>query len=380
MRKEKQYQLWLLNVAGIGAVSVRELLKVFQSAEDIYNASERELGKLLKPAQVKNILSSKGSWNVLEEYEKLLKQKIEFTCYGDRDYPERMRSVPNPPAVLYYQGRLPSDIKPSIAIIGARACSEYGSFLAKEFGSKLAMAGIQIISGLAMGIDGISQAAAVAAGGKSFGVLGCGVDICYPASNRFLYEKLRQQGGILSEYAPGTQPAAGLFPPRNRIISGLSDAVVVIEAREKSGTLITVDMALEQGREVFAVPGRVTDSLSSGCLKLLHQGAGLAVSPQDILESLYGIGMIKEDAGIYNIEEKEAAQADLLSEKEKQVLLHLTALSKTPEEIYAEFCGAFSIQEIMGILVELCVKGMAVQEPGNGYCQKNPCILKKYSV
>lgn len=380
MKKKKQYQFWLLNVAGIGSSSARRLLQEFQTGENVYKASERELEKLLNPKQVKSILVSKENWDILEEYDRFLRRKIEFTCYGDEDYPKRLEFIPNPPAALYYQGRLPSDISPSIAIIGARACSEYGSFLAKEFGSKLAMAGIQIISGLAMGIDGISQAAALAAGGESYGVLGCGVDICYPVCNRFLYEKLKKQGGILSEYTPGTQPAAGLFPPRNRIISGLSDAVLVIEAREKSGTLITVDMALEQGREVFAVPGRVTDSLSRGCLKLLHQGAGLAVSPQDILESLYGVGVIKEDAGIYNIEEKAAEQTGLLSEKEKQVLLHLTALSKTPEEIYDEFCGAFSIQEIMGILVELCIKGVAVQGPENGYCQKNPCILKKISV
>ncbi len=377
IKEEKQYQYWLMNAAGAGGRTKRKLLQEFGNAKAVYGASPKELERLLSPRQVKGILESRESWNILTEYEKFLQRKIKFTCYGDEDYPERLISVPDAPFVLYYQGHLPSDALPSVAIIGARACSEYGSLVAKEFGSKLAAAGIQIISGLAVGIDGISQEAALLAGGESFGVLGCGVNICYPKNNRFLYEKLKMQGGLLSEYAPDTQPAAGLFPPRNRIISGLADIVLVVEAKEKSGTFITVDMALEQGREVFAVPGRVTDLLSRGCLKLLHQGAGMAVCPEDIIEALYGIGRVKDTVPI-NIEEKESLLS--LTDKEKQVFSHLAALSKTPEEIYTEAGGAFTIQEIMGILVELCIKGLAQQGAEGGYHQKNSCILKKIGV
>ena len=147
-----------------------------------------------------------------------------------------------------------------------------------------------MVSGMARGIDGIAQKAALEAGGASFAVLGCGVDICYPEENRELYDRLLQEGGILSEYPPGMPPEPKLFPPRNRIISGLSDLVLVIEARKKSGTLITVDMALEQGREVYALPGRVSDKLSDGCNRLIRQGAGVATCPEDILEFFFGTG------------------------------------------------------------------------------------------
>ena len=178
----------------------------------------------------------------------------------------------------------------------ASAGTGYGREQARRFGRRIGARGISVISGMARGIDGIAQKAALDAGGRSYAVLGCGVDICYPEENRELYERLQQQGGVLSEYPPGMQPIAKLFPPRNRIISGLSDLVLVIEARKRSGTLITVDMALEQGREVYALPGRVSDSLSDGCNRLIRQGAGPATCPQDILEYFFGTG--SEEEGI----------------------------------------------------------------------------------
>lgn len=376
---ENAYRYWLMNVKGLGKKRFF-LLQKFGSAEEIYRASAELIRAAAGEKAATKIAGAKASWDILEEYEKLCGQKIRFTCYGDEDYPARLAEIPDPPFSLYYQGALPDDAVPSAALIGARACSEYGAYAAREFSSKLAQTGIQIISGLAAGIDGISQEAALAAGGKSFGVLGCGVDICYPKSNRAIYEKCRRQGGILSEYPPGMHPAAALFPPRNRIISGLSDVVIVVEAREKSGTLITVDMALEQGREVFAVPGRITDSLSRGCNRLFKQGAGVAVSPPDILEVLYGTGGVLKGSD-NNIEEtaeeneKKASLADALSEsgalsaQEKQVLKHLGRFSKTPEEIYEQMGKTVAVQEVMGTLVELCIKGFAMQTAA-GYCQK----------
>ena len=365
--REKPYQYWLVNIRGLGKRKF-ELLKKFGSAEEIYRAAPGFLQAAAGERAAAKIAEAKGNWNILEEYEKLCRQKIKFTCYGDADYPGRLLEIPDPPYLLYYQGELPADDMPAAALIGARACSEYGAYAAREFGSKLARTGIQIISGLAMGIDGIAQEAALAAGGRSFGVLGCGVDVCYPRSNRTVYEACKAQGGVLSEYPPGTRPAVGLFPPRNRIISALSDVVVVIEAREKSGTLITVDMALEQGREVFAVPGRITDSLSRGCNRLFKQGAGVAVSPVDILEALYGTGGAVKAAN--NIEETARARADKrLSEKEKQVYRQLTRLSKTPEEIYGQMGKTMTVQEVMGTLVELCIKGFA-ERTAAGYRQK----------
>lgn len=368
--EDKPYQYWLMNIRRLGKRRF-ELLKSFGDAEEIYRASPQNLQAAAGEKAAAKIAEAKESWDILGEYEKLRGQKIEFTCYGDADYPRRLLEIPDPPYSLYYQGELPDDKRPAAALIGSRTCSEYGAYAAREFGSKLAGAGIQIISGLAMGIDGISQEAALAAGGKSFGVLGCGVDICYPKSNRGVYEACKIKGGILSEYPPGTKPASGLFPPRNRIISALADAVVVIEAREKSGTLITVDMALEQGREVFAVPGRITDSLSRGCNRLFKQGAGVAESPVDILESLYGMRGCKKDDIIIEetAESKENGELSALSVKEKLVYRQLELFSKTPEEIYEQMGRNGTVQEVMGALVELCIKGFAKQTAA-GYCQK----------
>lgn len=191
---------------------------------------------------------------------------------------------------IFYKGRLPEDTIPSVAVIGARECSEYGRYVAEELGRYLGTHRIQVISGMARGIDGISQQAALSAGGTSYGVLGCGVDICYPSQNRRLYEELGREGGLLSTYAPGIRAMPAYFPPRNRIVSGLSDALIVIEARQKSGTLITVDMALEQGRDVYVVPGRITDRLSDGCNRLLNQGAGVMLSPEQFLEEFCKAG------------------------------------------------------------------------------------------
>ena len=374
--REKPYQYWLMNVKGIGKKGKIELLQKLGSAEELYKASDKILRAAAGELQAEKFKAAKKGWHILGEYEKLCLQKIKFTYYGDKDYPKRLTDIPDPPFSLYYQGELPVDTIPSAAIIGARTCSEYGTYVAREFGSKLAQAGIQIISGLAMGIDGIAQEAALAAGGDSFGILGNGVDICYPKCNREIYEKCKVQGGILSEYAPGMQPAANLFPPRNRIISGLSDVVIVVEARKKSGTLITVDMALEQGREVFAVPGRITDALSSGCNNLFKQGAGVALSPGDILDAVYGICMPH-----YNIEEtargtvkKDGAEhilnrTDVLSAEEKEIYGYLGILPKTAEELCEQMGKTVAIQEVMGILVELCIKGF-VKQTLTGYVQK----------
>ena len=223
------------------------------------------------------------SYDLNREYEELLKKGIRFLTAEDEDYPQRLRKIPSAPYALYVLGKLPPENLPAVAMIGARECSEYGIYVAKNFAKELGAHGIPVISGMARGIDSISQEAALQAGGRTYAVLGCGVDICYPKSSRRLYEQILEQGGILSTFPPGTEPIKRLFPERNRIVSGLADVILVVEARQKSGTFITVDMALEQGREVYAIPGRLTDRLSDGCNLLLQQGALIAVSPKDLL-------------------------------------------------------------------------------------------------
>jgi len=222
------------------------------------------------------------------------------------------------------------------------------------------------VSGMARGIDGISQIAALESGGSSLAVLGCGVDICYPRENRRLYEMLEQRGGILSEYPPGTQPIGSLFPPRNRIISGLSDLLVVVEAKEKSGTTITVDMALEQGKEVLVLPGRITDALSYGCNRLIKQGAGILVSVEDIFQVLGTTKKIVE--GDSRGKQYVVQEAGLFTEEEKRIYDILDFMPKNLEQIWQEYGREqISMQQLMYRLLELCLKGKAVQTGGCYY-------------
>ncbi len=216
--------------------------------------------------------------------------RIQYIRQEEPGYPKRLRFHRGMPGGLYVLGRLPEEDRPSVAIVGARRSDSYGNAVARRFARELAEKGVQIISGMAWGIDGMAHEGALEAGGDTFAVLGCGVDICYPAGHKNLYERILRQGGVLSEQPPGMAPLAGHFPARNRIISGLSDLVLVVEARERSGSLITADFALEQGKDIFAIPGRVGDTLSQGCLNLIRQGAGVADSPQIILEALGLVG------------------------------------------------------------------------------------------
>ncbi|MBE5826035.1 MAG: DNA-protecting protein DprA [Butyrivibrio sp.] len=283
---EKDYALWLFNVPGIGNASADKLLCSGLSCRDIYGMKAKELSGLLTSKQITAIEKSRFDWDFEMEKKKLDKKGIRFISRIEPDFPEKLKDIHNPPFALYVNGRLPDPNKPSVAIIGARMCSEYGRYAARHFGRGLALSGVQIISGMARGVDGIAQAAALDAGGDTFAVLGCGPDICYPEENRGIYDGIASTGGIISEYAPGTMPESRNFPVRNRIISALADVVLVVEARKKSGTQITVDTALEQGREVLAVPGRVTDRLSDGCNSIISQGAGIAVDVEDVLDRL----------------------------------------------------------------------------------------------
>ncbi len=290
--EEKAYMHWLYQAVGVGSRGFLRSLATLGTPRELYRltvsgalsekVSERYEKKVEKMSEF-----SRG-YDVAGMYGRMRERGIFLVTEDEPQFPERLSRIPDKPYALYFAGRLPQAEKRAVAVIGARECTAYGRYMAEQFGAAFAKAGIQVISGMARGIDGIGQTAALKEGGYSLGVLGCGVDICYPGENRELYETLLAAGGICSEYAPGTEPRAVLFPPRNRIISGLCDAVLVVEAREKSGTLITVDMALEQGREVYALPGRATDPLSGGCNRLIRQGAGLASSPEEVLEELMG--------------------------------------------------------------------------------------------
>jgi len=221
--------------------------------------------------------------------------KIKIYNIKSELYPQKLRDITASPTELYVLGELPNENKKSVAIVGARKSSNYGRQMAYEYAKILAEHDVQIISGMALGVDTAAHDGALAAGGKTFAVLGSGVDVCYPKSNREIYYKMQKNGGIISEFPEGSKPLAWHFPVRNRIISGLSDLILVIEARERSGSLITADTALEQGKDVFALPGRVDDDLSMGCNRLIAQGAGIACNPGDILFALFSKEMEKNE-------------------------------------------------------------------------------------
>ncbi len=366
--QNRQYAYWLSSLPGIGNKTIRRLLEICGgTAEGVYQANEKQWKKVLRSRQLEAMKQITKEWNLEKEYEKLTRNGIVFYSMEDMEYPKRLRHIPDAPYSIFLKGRMPMEDCLSVAIIGARDCSEYGSFVAAELGKRLGEQGIQIISGMARGIDGISQEAALAVGGMSYGVLGCGVDICYPASNRKLYEKLITEGGVLSTYLPGTKPSARLFPPRNRIVSGLADVIIVIEARRKSGTLITVDMALEQGKDVYVVPGRITDRLSDGCNSLIRQGAGIILSPEDFLEEIVAMKKWQRRSG----EQKS------MNVKERRVASELQEIYNTLdfyplslEQIMTKLPDDYDHIKVNTALLQLCIENVAQQLSPGFFCRR----------
>lgn len=303
------------------------------------------------------ILRSKKEWEIEKCWEKLQEQGIRMIPYFSEEYPKKLTNISQPPYALYVKGSLPRENQVSVAIVGARRCTHYGEQIALEYGEALASEGIQIISGMARGIDGAGQRGALNAGGATYGVLGCGVDICYPRENIGLYMDIQQKGGIISEQIPGQPPLPAYFPERNRIISGLADVVLVIEAKEKSGSLITADMALEQGKDVYALPGPVTSSMSQGCHRLIRQGAGILISPEDLLIEL-GINIVNQGQ-IIDKNEK------VLESTENMVYSCLGLFPKGMSQLLEE--TGLNVQELLEQLITLEMKGYVKEISKNYY-------------
>jgi len=390
MEETKKYAYWLNSVPSVGARTIKKLLECCNNnPAEVYHASEETWGKVMNAKQLAHMKIAKEQWDLQGEYHMLKEKAIGFLTLQDEEYPGRLRHIPDAPYGIFYKGRLPGENDMSVAIIGARECSAYGSYVASGLGEYLAQKGVQIISGMARGIDGISQQAALNAGGISFGVPGCGPDICYPAGNRGLYEQLIEKGGILSIYPPGESPKPQNFPRRNAIVSGLADVVVVVEARERSGTLITVDMALEQGRDVYVVPGRITDRLSDGCNGLLKQGAGIVMSPGDFYEEIYHNWQEKRtyEKNVATEEGENVLSTKLKISVHKRVKVHegishagrdfapnsdlgkvygaLDFYPRSIEQIRERLPENFSYVQVNTLLMRLCVEGAATQiSPG----------------
>ncbi len=285
---ERAYWIGFSKVSGIGPMKVRALLNYFGSLESAWSASAGQLRIAgLDHRSLANLLEARKSLSLEREMEMLKKAGVDFLTWEDEGYPYRLRQIPDPPPVLYFKGSLEPEDEIAVAVVGTRRASAYGLEAARKLAYGLAQNGVTIVSGLALGIDGAAHSAAIEAGGRTLAVFGSGLDHVYPPSHRKLAEQIANgHGALLSEYPLGTKPEARNFPPRNRIISGLSMGVLVVEAGIKSGALITARYAAEQGRDVFAVPGSMFKQGSKGTNKLIQDGAKLVLEFEDILEEL----------------------------------------------------------------------------------------------
>ena len=319
---EIDYWLWLSLKRGYDSVKITKLLEVFSSPEEIYNTPKETLKKMgiFTNKDVK-ILSDKSLKYVETVKEQCRKYGIRILTYDSLNYPEKLKHIPEPPYVLYVRSKEKINLndKLCIGMVGTREATEYGRNAAGEIASGLSKAGVVVVSGMARGIDGASHAGALTAGGLTVAVLGCGADVVYPPENKVLMNEIIENGMVITEYPPGSPPAKQHFPIRNRIISGLSDGVVVVEAPETSGSLITADYALKQGREVFAVPGDIHREKSKGTNNLIRECAVLVTSAIDVLkeyELLY-INTLKQCINNEKEEYKEEKESIKLPDLDK---------------------------------------------------------------
>lgn len=287
---KKAYDYWLINLKELKINKKIELVNFFSDAKNLYFTSINEIEKtnILTKDEMDYFALCKNRIDVETPYEELKSKNINLVVFNEDNFPRRLRNIPDMPYAIFYIGKLPDDNKPSIAIVGSRNCSEYGKIYTKKFAKQLSLAGIQIISGMAYGIDSIAQKEAINCGGYTAAVLGTSVDVCYPPHHIDLYNSIKEKGCLISEYPLGEKGLKWHFPMRNRIISAFSDVVLIVEARRRSGSLISADRALEQGKDVMAIPGRLSDNLSAGCNELIQQGARMILSVNDILDFYNG--------------------------------------------------------------------------------------------
>ncbi|MBE5944381.1 MAG: DNA-protecting protein DprA [Lachnospiraceae bacterium] len=371
--KEELLYLWFNNIDDIGNGTRLRLLREFSSVENIYEASEKILRNHLSDIQVKRLIDSKKSSKYSELEQRLLERNINVLYLEKKDYPLKLCNIYNPPTILYVKGRLNKGINSynmNIAIVGSRKLSIYGKEITGFFSRELSFAGINIISGMAKGVDSMAHKASLEAGGYTVAVLGSGINVPYPLENTELYEEISKNGAVISEYGLDVSPKPGLFPMRNRIISGLSDGVLVVEAQKKSGSLITADCALEQGKQVYAVPGRLKDKNSEGTNNLIKSGAYLVTHPEDIIWDLKGEDNYKDmcfDAinEVDEFEEEEnMVNKNFLAPIEKMVYSCLSLEPKYIDDII-QFTG-LGVTKTISVLFSMEEKGI-IKQPLKGY-------------
>ncbi|MHC1747387.1 MAG: DNA-processing protein DprA [Cellulosilyticaceae bacterium] len=359
---DKIYSLWFHKLS-IPEHTKNSMYEFFKEYKYIYEASEscyRSLG--LTKNQIENIMNSKNKLDTIKCMINTLHERgIDLVDQGDKDYPYYLRQIPDSPTVLFTIGDTQYLNKPMVGIVGSRKCSEYGFECAKRLARDLASCGICVVSGMALGIDEAAHKGAIETG-STVAVLGTGIDICYPPSNYTLYKNIPNKGCIVSEYFPGTPGLPHQFPKRNRIISGMSLGIIVVEAALKSGSLITANLALEQNREVFAVPGNITSGLSIGTNNLIKNGAKLVMEAQDVLDEVDGYGF---DFNKNSVQLKLKEYDKLLAKDE---IIVYDCLSWQPigvDEIATKL--SWQIGALNTLLIKLQIKGLVQRLPGNRY-------------
>ena len=355
------YDAWLCSLPGLYWNRHDQLLRWFGSAKAVFEASDAELEKLRGRGEwIATVKKCRSDEYVHSLEETMAHDRIHFCSRKSPLFPPRLAQIKDCPAGFYYKGRLPAPDRRLIAVVGSRACTSYGSMTAREISKQLVRAGFGIVSGMALGIDARAQEAAIEAGGDSLGVLGCGVDQCYPRENIGLYTALCRNGCLISEFPCSSRPLRAHFPLRNRLISGLSEAVIVIEARKKSGALITADYALEQGRDVYALPGRINDPLSEGCNLLISQGSGVITSPEDLIRTLTGI--FPEDTG--------RGETDVSYLDPSGQLVYGQIGSEPVSVEMLERQTHLPVNVLYRVLQELQMKDLILNTPGNRFMRK----------
>jgi len=355
--EEKLFWVGFNLVKGIGPVRLQSLLDHFGSLEIAWQARPHELQSAgLQQRVIENLLDVRQNTDLVNYYDSLKSKGIETLTWQDDGYPARLKNIPQPPPVIYILGNYTPDDHWAVAIVGTRRITSYGRQVTEQTATFLSRQGITVVSGLARGVDGVAHHTALNNNGRTIAVLGSGVDEIYPPEHRQLAEKIAIQGAVISDYAPGTPPDSSNFPPRNRIISGLSAAVVVVEAGDTSGALITATFAAEQGKDVFAVPGGIYSPQSKGSNRLIQQGAAPLLDPKDILDYL----------DIHQVEHYKQASLLLPADEVESALLKVIQLEPLSiDEIKAQ--SGLAVEKISASLTMLELKGLVRQVNGSSY-------------
>jgi DNA processing protein len=359
------YWLALSLTPGVGSTLIKRLVDQFDNPEAVFQAPMKELLRIEGLGEKVALEIRKGPLEKAVERELSLLKEVggAILTLKDDAYPKRLRDIYDPPAVLYVRGELKKEDELAVSIVGSRKTSPYGRWITEKVSQELARHGVTIVSGMARGIDSLAHWGAISAGGRTIAVLGCGVDVIYPSENRNLFRKIIDCGAVLSEFRMGSPPEAGHFPKRNRIISGLSLGVVVVEASTKSGSLLTAGYALEQGREVFAVPGNVGFEGSRGTNRLIKDGAKMVESSEDVLEEILPQWRREEET----TQQVESPGRDL--PEEERILYEL--LGETPLHIDAIIQeSGFEPGTVSSLLLNLELKGFISQWPGKCFSRK----------